>query len=476
MMNKTTTHFFVTFLLAMTTYTSTLAQTAEFINSYTSAEIAVFANVLQLPASLYTAEFSVDAYRVHYEMPYLDSTITVSGAMFIPVGTGDVCSLPVITYMHGTIFKRTAAPSFLINEVGINEGSIGYLMSSPGYITLMPDYVGLGTSDLMHPYVHAQSEADAGVYLLQAAETLGLEMGFSFVDEFYSTGYSQGGHASMAFSRELQENWSDEYPLTASAPLSGPYDISGTQAIQISESDTYSNPAYIAYNIIGWNSYYGNIYEDLSEIFQEPYASGLPAMFDGATDAVTINAYLPDLLNEMIQPGIIAEITNNPDHPFNLAAIDNDVYEWVPLSPMKIYYCTEDEQVFYQNALVAEEWMNANGATSVATSNGGALDHGDCAGPAIFDGMLWLQTYHEDCLIIEVGEIDELVWSIAPNPAINGTTTLHGLPLNVRWKVRDLAGRIIQVGEGVSINFSGFSEGMFLIETEKWGTKRVLLN
>ena len=475
-MIKTTTHCFVTLLLAMTTYTNTFAQTAELINTYTSAEIAVFANVLQLPASLYTAEFSVDAYRVHYEMPYLDSTITVSGAMFIPVGTGDVCSLPVITYMHGTIFKRTAAPSFLINEAGINEGSIGYLMSSPGYITLMPDYVGLGTSDLMHPYVHAQSEADAGVYLLQAAETLGLEMGFSFDDEFYSTGYSQGGHASMAFSRELQENWSDEYPLTASAPLSGPYDISGTQAIQISESDTYSNPAYIAYNIIGWNSYYGNIYEDLSEIFQEPYASGLPAMFDGATDAVTINAYLPDLLSEMIQPGIIAEITNNPDHPFNLAAIDNDVYEWVPLSPMKMYYCTEDEQVFYQNSLVAEEWMNANGATSVATSNGGALDHGDCAGPAIFEGMLWLQTYHEDCLIIEVGEIDELVWSIAPNPAINGTTTLHGLPLNVRWKVRDLAGRIVQVGEGVSINFSGFSEGMFLVETEKWGIKRVLLN
>ena len=64
---------------------------------------------------------------------------------------------------------------------------------------------------------------------------------------------------------------------------------------------------------------------------------------------------------------------------------------------------------------------------------------------------------------------------IAPNPAINGITTLHGLPLNVKWKVRDLAGRMIQIGEGVSINFSGFSEGMFLIETEKWGTKKSAL-
>ena len=72
----------------------------------------------QLPASIYTAEYGVDAYRVTYEMPYLDSTITVSGAMFIPVGTVEDCSLPVITYMHGTIFKRTDAPSFLILRGG----------------------------------------------------------------------------------------------------------------------------------------------------------------------------------------------------------------------------------------------------------------------------------------------------------------------------------------------------------------------
>ena len=112
MMTKTYTFSFVTLLLAMTTYTSTLAQTAELLSSYTSDDIANMATYFQLPASVYTAEYGVDAYRVTYEMPYLDSTITVSGAMFIPIGTDEGCSLPVITYMHGTIFKRTDAPSF----------------------------------------------------------------------------------------------------------------------------------------------------------------------------------------------------------------------------------------------------------------------------------------------------------------------------------------------------------------------------
>jgi hypothetical protein len=90
--------------------------------------------------------------------------------------------------------------------------------------------------------------------------------------------------------------------------------------------------------------------------------------------------------------------------------------------------------------------------------------------------MMWLQTYHQDCDIDGLNKVDEFAWSIAPNPVRNGITTLQGLPTDIRWKVRDLAGRIIQIGDGLSINFLGCSEGMYFVEIEKWGIKRVLLN
>ena len=183
-------------LTLLTLSAGILAQTAEPLDSYTAAEINYLASFFQIPSTIYTAEYAVDAYRVTYDMPYLDSTISVSGALFVPQGVDSLCSLPVMTYMHGTVFERTDAPSFLPLE-----GRLGFLMSSPGFIVLMPDYVGLGTSQLMHPYVHAQSEADAGVYLIQAAEALGVELDYSFNGEFFSSGYSQGGHASMALSR-----------------------------------------------------------------------------------------------------------------------------------------------------------------------------------------------------------------------------------------------------------------------------------
>ncbi|PCJ80218.1 MAG: hypothetical protein COA49_09565 [Bacteroidetes bacterium] len=458
-------------LTLLTVSSSNFAQTAEPIDSYTSDEISYLASIFQIPSIVYSAEYDVDAYRVIYEMPYLDSVITVSGALFIPQGIDSLCSLPVMTYMHGTIFERTNAPSFLPIE-----GRLGFLMSSPGFIVLMPDYVGLGTSDLMHPYVQAKSEADAGIYLLQAAETLGAELGYSFNGEFFSSGYSQGGHASMAFSRELEANWADTYPLTASAPLSGPYDISGTQFIQTFENPSYSNPAYLAYNIIGWNSYYGNIYENLNEIFQEPYATELPGMFNGETSGLEINNYLPYLLGDLLQPGLVDAIIADPNHPFNLAAIDNDVYQWIPQSPMKIYYCTEDEQVFYDNAIIAEAWMTENGATNVTTSNGGPFNHSDCAGPAIIGGMLWMQGYHVECIPESVGEIDEMVWSINPNPAVNGISTLKGLPINTSWDLRDISGRLISRGTGTKIDFTGLPEGVYFVQTNGWGTKKVLFN
>ena len=450
---------------------STFAQTTEELASYTSAEISDIAGFFGIPSNVYTAEYGVNAYRVTYDMPYMGNTISVSGALFVPQGIDDACSLPVLTYMHGTIFKRTDAPSFLSNE-----GQFGFLMSSPGFIVLMPDYVGLGTSELMHPYVHAQSEADAGIYLIQAAETLGDELGYSFNGEFFSTGYSQGGHASMALSRELETNYSDVYPLTASAPLSGPYDISGTQFIQIFENDSYSNPAYLAYNIIGWNSYYGNLYEDLSEVFQEPYATYLPGMFNGEIAVDIINDSLPYLLEDLIQPGLIEEITGDTDHPFNIAAQDNDVYKWVPQSPLRMYYCTEDEQVFYQNTIVAEAWMNENGALNVSSSNGGPENHGDCAGPAIFGGMLWMQDFSVECETNHVGEISDEAWTIAPNPSVNSATMIVGLPESVEWEIVDITGRTIHSGAGLKVDFSSNAEGIYLIKTDNWGMKRVLVH
>lgn len=450
--------------------TSALAQTYEQIGSYTQADIASLAATFGIPSNVYTAEYGVDAYKVLYTMPYMDEDIEVSGAMFLPTGVDPNCDLPIHTYMHGTIFERNQAPSFMPFEA-----MLGYLMSSPGYIVLMPDYVGLGESQLMHPYVHAQSEADAGIYMIEAISSVSEDLSFTLNDEIFISGYSQGGHAAMAMTKEIQENWSDSYEVTASAPMAGPYDMSDIQGPLSVAEEVYPYPAFFAYNVIGWNSFYGNIYEDLSEIFQEPYASMLPDLFDGETGPAEINAALPTLTSELLQPGIVDEILNDPNHPYMLAAFDNDVHDWAPDCFMQIYYCSADDVVYPENAQSAYDHMIENGAENVSFYNGGDLDHMGCAGPSIFGGLLWLEQYHAECEPESVSNLSDIDWAIAPNPAQHGNTTLIGVPSNTKWNVRDLTGRIVNSGAGSEVSLS-YTTGIYFVEVEGLGIVKVLAN
>ena len=456
--------------LALLLSFSASAQTYELEGSYTAAEISTLAATFGIPPNIYQAEYGVDVYSLTYNMPYLGESIEVSGAMFLPTGFPESCDLPVHTYMHGTVFERNQAPSFMPFEA-----MLGYLMSSPGYIVLMPDYVGLGVSQLMHPYVQAKSEAEAGIYMMEAVESLGGELGFSFNDELFISGYSQGGHSAMAMAKEIHENYSEQYEVTACAPMAGPYNMSEVQGPLSVAEDVYPYPAFFAYNVIGWNSYYGNIYESLDEIFQEPYASMLPDLFDGETSMAVINEALPTLTSELLQPGIVDEILNDPSHPYMLAAADNDVYDWVPTCHMQMYYCDADDVVYPENTTTTFEYMVEAGAENLGTFNGGALDHSGCAGPSIFGGLIWMDQFHIDCVPESVAEFanGNSTWALAPNPAINGSTTILGAPINARWTVRDISGRIISTGTTNTVEL-GTTSGIYFLELEGHGVKKIL--
>ena len=456
------------FSLLLGLCTTVFAQSAELLTTYTQSQLATTAAVFGIPSESFSADYDVNAYRVTYDMPFLGDTIEVSGALFVPQGFDDPCGLPIHIYMHGTIFDRTDAPSFLSIE-----GSFGGLMSTLGQLVLMPDYVGLGTSELMHPYVHADSESDAGFYMMRAADALSDELGYALNGQNFISGYSQGGHAAMALARDLTTTaYGDEFPLSGAVPGSGPYDISGTQFPQTFEFETYSNPAYLAYNVIGWNSVYGTLYDDLSEVFQEPYASTMLDLFDGTNDAETINNACPSTLEEFLQPGLVEEIQNDPMHPFQLAALDNDVYQWIPEAPVEMYYCTQDEQVFYQNALVADAWMTENGSTLHSSTNLGAYDHGQCAGLAIFGGTLWIQDRVEECATaLEEASMSAL--RMYPNPA-SERVTLVGVQATETWSLSTWTGTLVRTGQGPAVDVSNLPSGMWMVRVE--GRKPALLS
>lgn len=101
--------------------------------------------MLNLPDGVIPIDHGVAKYRVTYTMDYLGEPFEVSGALFVPVdeaGDAGECAMPTHTYMHGTIFRRIDAPSY--NGF---EGQLGFIMATAGAACLMPDYLGLGSSD-----------------------------------------------------------------------------------------------------------------------------------------------------------------------------------------------------------------------------------------------------------------------------------------------------------------------------------------
>ncbi|MBK8042036.1 MAG: hypothetical protein IPK21_04855 [Haliscomenobacter sp.] len=163
-----------------------------------------------------------------------------------------------MVYQHGTAGSREAVPSRLSFEA-----TIGLVGGALGYVSVLPDYLGLGDSDGFHPYLHAKTEASAAVDMLRAARQFAASATIALNGQVFVSGYSQGGHAAMALHRELETNLSAEFKVTASAPMSGPYSISGDMKSRLLSEEEYFYPGYPLYTMLSYNLAYG-VYDSLA--------------------------------------------------------------------------------------------------------------------------------------------------------------------------------------------------------------------
>ena len=383
--------FSLSFAFFLLTFCQTsIAQTVELVEQYTVSEINDIMNGLGIPSSIITLQYEVDFYRINYKTlhPNGDS-VDVSGALCLPSNLE--CPLPLSSYQHGTVASKTNVPSY-----GNTESQLGLLYASSGYAIAMADYIGLGDSPGFHPYVHAESEAQASLDLLRTVRDLQESLSFSLDGQLFLWGYSQGGHATMALHRKIELEYSDEFTVSVAAPMSGPYDISGEQSAVITSGESYPTPGYLPYVVLSYQEVYGNLYEELEDVFLPEYAAILPSLFNGEQSMGYINSQLPSVPSEVIIPEVLAAYESDPMHPIRIALADNDVYDWAPQSKTILYYCEGDDQVGYMNSIVAEQVMNENGAPDVTLVDGGDLDHGGCAPFAMLSGFFAFETERID--------------------------------------------------------------------------------
>lgn len=182
--------------------------------------------------------------------------------------------------------------------------------------------------------------------------------------------------------------------VTASAPMSGAYDMSGVMSEIMLSDDPYSNPFYLPYLFFGYNAVY-NIYNSPSDIMVSPYDTLLPPLFDGLHSSGQVDAVMPSRPKLILKQEQIDSFANHQDNYFRILLRQNDTYNWLPTSPIKMYFCRADEQVNYRNTLVAyhkflENGLALNMIDTVQIST--TLSHYDCAQFAILGGVNWFKT------------------------------------------------------------------------------------
>jgi pimeloyl-ACP methyl ester carboxylesterase len=285
----------------------------------------------------------------------------------LPVGARG--SVPVVSYDHSTVAKKSDAPSdFDTDEVEL----VSLYFASGGFAVSAPDYPGLGRSAGLHPFVQASSETTATIDMLTAAQHTAPERGVRLSRQLFVTGFSQGGQAAMATGQALQDDPSP-WHVTALAPLSGPYDLDAEfpAILDPDQVDPHRASGYLGYILTAWNRLY-NLYDSPDEVFTDPAAGEIDGLFDGTHEIDEIAAALPPA-TELLQPAWQAQIAH-PTGRFAAAVKANQVCHWAPRAPVRLYASHGDHDVVFANAQTCLAQIQARGGHA-QIEDMGQVDH-----------------------------------------------------------------------------------------------------
>src|ERR1700728_101879 len=354
-------------------------------------------------------------YHIQYEtVGGANEPTTASAVLMVPTGLGANCTGPgpVLLYAHGTTTRRALTMDHLQNTETLNLVAI---FATKGYIVVAPNYAGFDTSTLdYHPYLIADQQSKDMIDALTAARTalpfasatLTKDSGQLFI-----TGYSQGGYVAMATHRAMQ---AAGMTVTASAPMSGPYALAAfVDAVfggEVNGDATVSTALLLG----AYQTVYGNMYTNPTDIFEPQYATGIQTLLPSTTPRSQLYAEgkLPEYalysptppapefasITPPTTPSDLAEvfalgfgagnlmqnsyrlsyledaqahpdggfpaITNGvaaaaPGLPWRQALQENDLRNWVPTAPVLLCGGDVDPLVFFFNTQLMQSYWAA---------------------------------------------------------------------------------------------------------------------
>jgi pimeloyl-ACP methyl ester carboxylesterase len=368
------------------------------------------------------AILGIKSYKIHYNTTDDNGkSVKASGLITVPALTKEFLTayknnqipgldnpehndftLSIVSDQHGTIFSRDKSPTIDIGPTKPN--SLSTLFSSAAlFMTVQPDYIGLGDSDIPHPFVLEKSLANATVDMIKASIAFANKAGLPINGQVFLSGYSEGGYATLAAAKEIEENQPD-INLMAVAPMAGPYDMEKMGLIALS-SPVMPFPPYLANVVHSYSEVYSDI--DEKEIITDKYQPILSTIFDGDHNRSVAYISLPHVSSEepnileaqnpskLFKSSIMSDYQNDENTPLRKRFKENSPIDWKPTVPMKLIHCTNDEVIPYKMSELAYNSFQKNGSSTVELT---PID-GVTADPARYESV------HGNCGVASYGVV-----------------------------------------------------------------------
>jgi len=327
---------------------------------------------------LFGAECHYIAYKTH---DWDGSLIRASGVLWVPRCPGPT---PLLVYCHGT----QIGPDLM--TIRAQPG----LFAPRGFIAGGPDYIGYGDSaDHDHPYLHANTLASCTIDFIRAAKKFIEYNTLSFDGRLFITGVSEGGMTAMATVREIEANYTIIHPITAAAPISGPYDLSGTASYYIvpNKNFTAGQLNYLLFMVPIYITIY-HLPRNLTDIFQEPYATWFSEDRYPRGDWQSIASSIPTNTSLLMKESFITSYQGGGEVAIVDALRENNTYEFVPQTYLRLYAATSDTHVPPSNADTAYDYFISHNAPHVSIEKV-AGDHGSSGLPLLARMIDWFSTF-----------------------------------------------------------------------------------
>jgi len=376
--------FIITAIIALPSYATDPDPETGYLVSYTLVKSHTKKSISDLwkknsvPKIALPVKNEVDVYEIIYKVKWIDGTWrNASGIYYVPKVQKEV---PYFMFGHGTQIQK---------ERNISDGDsqqfICLAHATDGYAAMYPDYYGIGKGEGKHLYQHAWSEAHAFIYMLMAVDELNKQLNLKSNGQLFLTGYSQGGHASFAAHKYLEELNDPRFQVTASSPMSGAYDMTGVQSDYMFQE--YPRPFYLPYLLLSYQEAYKVLdTKDPYEAFAAPFDTLFPAFFE-ENDTRTLdelNKLLPKVPAKVVDPELIEQYKSDPNFPFKKRLQENNLIDWKPKAPVQLCYCKGDKEVNYMNSEVAYQRIRESGFEQIRLNNlSDHLDHNTCAAFAV---------------------------------------------------------------------------------------------